>query len=497
MTPLSVDTDPHPAFRVYSAGNFGEVAPERLSPMSWSLVGDPMERATRRLATRLWGRASWISGSHYVFVGYFGCRPYHNLSAYCHLADALPGLAPADVAAAYFEDTPPPPAVLARVPATRRALAAVRLLRELGDIGPELAGLEDRVAALEGKARGAIATGNPIARYDVLKEARALLDDAWGAHVMTTAGLVPLRVTQYRMYRRLVRFPREYQHWLNRPRELAWDRLYRAGRAGGALNPGEFLGAGFYEIADTSAPWRDYVVRRQGGEAPGTARSAAPDVADVIGGMLSGWRRGVVRSLATAVSDTMAAREQSKTLVMRTLHLFRRLVPPVSADLGVPGPSWPYLTIGELTGLPHRPGLADRAGPRIEACARALSVAMPECLDLSGDGGERKPWESEAGRTPTGVAPGLASGVVVGPQDDMPAEPCVLVCASADADVRPLLPYVEGVLTERGSALSHIAILAREYGVPCVVGYAGATKLPRGTAVSINGTTGGVSVHDR
>ena len=32
--PVSVDTDPHPYFRIYSAGNFGEVAPQRLSPMS-------------------------------------------------------------------------------------------------------------------------------------------------------------------------------------------------------------------------------------------------------------------------------------------------------------------------------------------------------------------------------------------------------------------------------------------------------------------------------
>jgi pyruvate,water dikinase len=52
------------------------------------------------------------------------------------------------------------------------------------------------------------------------------------------------------------------------------------------------------------------------------------------------------------------------------------------------------------------------------------------------------------------------------------------------------------VLSERGSDLSHIAILSREYGIPCVVGYPGAASLPAGTAVSINGSTGEVNILD-
>ena len=88
---LAIDTDAHPLFPVYSAGNFGEVAPERLSIAAWSLIGDPVERGCRELAATLWPRATWHTGSHYVFVGYFRCRPYHNLSAFCHMGCEVPG----------------------------------------------------------------------------------------------------------------------------------------------------------------------------------------------------------------------------------------------------------------------------------------------------------------------------------------------------------------------------------------------------------------------
>ena len=47
---------------------------------------------------------------------------------------------------------------------------------------------------------------------------------------------------------------------------------------------------------------------------------------------------------------------------------------------------------------------------------------------------------------------------------------------------------------ETGNALSHLAILARELGVPCVVGQTGAReRFPSGTALIIDGTTGEVA----
>jgi pyruvate,water dikinase len=52
-------------------------------------------------------------------------------------------------------------------------------------------------------------------------------------------------------------------------------------------------------------------------------------------------------------------------------------------------------------------------------------------------------------------------------------------------------------VAETGSVLSHLAILAREYGVPTVVALAGATeRFADGTWVVVDGTTGEVETVD-
>jgi pyruvate,water dikinase len=496
---MTVDTDPHPVFRVYSAGNFGEVAPQRLSPMSWSLVGEPMERGTRKLARKLWGRPAWAEGSHYVFVGYFGCRPYHNLASYCHLSENIPGLSPQDVTDAYFEGVDAPAKVAAlRMSKVRQVAGAARFMNELRDVGPRLRELEERVAELEWGLRAAATAGSQLALYGVLRDAEPVLAEAWALHILTTSGLVPLGTLQRRAYGRLMRHGEEIAHWLSRPRELVWDRLHTAAAAIDPYGPGNFLDSSFYEVADGTAPWRDYAVRHKRATTSTAQQAvAAVEPAEALRGMLTPWRSRTVRALAVAVGEVMAGREHSKSLAMRILHVYRRLVPELTTALGLDPELWPYLTIREFGELATRPDLAERARPRVEACRTALRTPMPEHLDLTGDDGEIRPWLSKAPAAQRGVAPGIGAGVVMTPDDEPGDEPVVIVCSSADADIAPLLPFAEGVLSERGSDLSHIAILSREYGIPCVVGYPGAAALPPGTTVSINGSTGEVNILDQ
>lgn len=498
VIPASVDTDPHPWFRVYSAGNFGEVAPQRLSPMSWSLVGDPMERGTRAMARRLWGRRPWTEGTYYVFVGYFGCRPYHNLAAYCQMSRSIPGLRPEDVTGAYFEGIEAPQDLAAlREGRGSRMASAARLLRELRDIGTRLRALEEQVAELEWALRAAATVGSPIALSGVLRDARPVLEEAWAVHILTTSGLVPIRSLQRRVYRRLVRHGAEAADLMARPRELVWDRLHAAAATMEPHGPGSFLNSSFYEVADGLGPWRDYAVRHKRVASAGAEQAVAlTDPAEALSGMVSPWRSQLIRSLGVAVGEVMAAREHSKSLAMRTLHVYRRLLPELAGPLGIGADLWPYLTIREFAGTVTSPDLADRAIGRAEACRYALRTAMPEHLDLSGEDGKFRPWAPGARQERRGVAPGIGAGAVMPPGYDLPDEPVIIVCASADADIAPLLPYAQGVLCERGSELSHIAILSRECGIPCVVGYPGAATLPAGTAVSINGTTGEVEILD-
>jgi pyruvate,water dikinase len=74
----------------------------------------------------------------------------------------------------------------------------------------------------------------------------------------------------------------------------------------------------------------------------------------------------------------------------------------------------------------------------------------------------------------------------------------VLVTTAMTPGLAPLLPRLRGIVAETGSVLSHLAILAREARVPTVVGYHGAVAdLPEGAIVSVDGSTGHVTIQRR
>ncbi|HEX8067845.1 MAG TPA: PEP-utilizing enzyme [Thermoleophilaceae bacterium] len=71
----------------------------------------------------------------------------------------------------------------------------------------------------------------------------------------------------------------------------------------------------------------------------------------------------------------------------------------------------------------------------------------------------------------------------------------VLVCPLTNPSWTVLFPQVAALVTDSGGPLSHAAIVAREYGVPSVVGTLDATRrLSDGQHVSVDGTAGTVRV---
>lgn len=63
----------------------------------------------------------------------------------------------------------------------------------------------------------------------------------------------------------------------------------------------------------------------------------------------------------------------------------------------------------------------------------------------------------------------------------------VLVTEITDPDWEPIMKRAAGIVTERGGRTSHAAIVARELGIPAVVGAEGAmTKVPSGSMVTIS-----------
>ena len=67
----------------------------------------------------------------------------------------------------------------------------------------------------------------------------------------------------------------------------------------------------------------------------------------------------------------------------------------------------------------------------------------------------------------------------------------ILVTKQTDPGWGPVFPLISGLVMERGGMLSHGAIIAREFGIPSIVGVADATRLiPTGTRVCVDGDRG-------
>jgi pyruvate,water dikinase len=74
----------------------------------------------------------------------------------------------------------------------------------------------------------------------------------------------------------------------------------------------------------------------------------------------------------------------------------------------------------------------------------------------------------------------------------------ILAAERTDPGWVPLFPSAAGLLVERGSILSHSAIVAREMGLPTIVGIAGLTRaVPSGSRVRMDGAAGTVELLDR
>jgi pyruvate,water dikinase len=74
----------------------------------------------------------------------------------------------------------------------------------------------------------------------------------------------------------------------------------------------------------------------------------------------------------------------------------------------------------------------------------------------------------------------------------------VLICDAVDPNMTFVVPLASAVVERRGGMLIHGAIIAREYGLPCVTGVPDATSLIRtGDSVTVDGYLGIVTLKER
>jgi pyruvate,water dikinase len=73
----------------------------------------------------------------------------------------------------------------------------------------------------------------------------------------------------------------------------------------------------------------------------------------------------------------------------------------------------------------------------------------------------------------------------------------VLVTQATSPYFNVVLPMLGAIVTDHGGQLCHAAIVAREYGIPGIVGTRDATStIPDGARVRVDGTTGEVTLLD-
>ncbi len=99
----------------------------------------------------------------------------------------------------------------------------------------------------------------------------------------------------------------------------------------------------------------------------------------------------------------------------------------------------------------------------------------------------------------TACSPGRLTNkvrVLRSPDGDLRLSGEILVAERTDPGWVPLYPSISGLIIERGSILSHSAIVAREMGIPTIVGIRGITALLKdGDTVTMDGTAGTVEIH--
>jgi len=144
-----------------------------------------------------------------------------------------------------------------------------------------------------------------------------------------------------------------------------------------------------------------------------------------------------------------------------------------------------------LGGQPSPPPPPEWLPAKARPNARAMDAVIREIFAVS----EKPAGQGAVEGLP--VHPGVYVGparLVSGPADfDRIRQGDVLVARNTGPAFNVILPLLGAIVTDRGGQLSHAAIVAREYGIPSVVGTRTATTtFADGTLVRVDGNTGRV-----
>ncbi|PQM45373.1 PEP-utilizing enzyme [Mycobacterium talmoniae] len=259
--------------------------------------------------------------------------------------------------------------------------------------------------------------------------------------------------------------------------------------------PLERLVAAYREMPDERDPHR--VVAERGDE----RRRAEAELMRA----LPSWQRPPTRVLLDIAANLIPLRGIGKASFLQCLDVARvaaRVCGEVltrSGAFAVPEDAF-WLTVDELTGAPA-PDVDALIATRRAVTDEYRRVGVPEVWQ-----GTPRPFvlAATADRidgeiSGAAVSPGVVEGtarLILDPEADEELKPGeILVCRTTDPSWASLMMVASALVIDIGGAISHGAIVARELGIPCVIGTRTGTQILRtGDRIRVDGERGAVEI---
>jgi len=216
-----------------------------------------------------------------------------------------------------------------------------------------------------------------------------------------------------------------------------------------------------------------------------------------------GPRRAILRVVLGRVRALIGDREAPKFHIIRLLATpSRELLKPVGRDLVARGRLSDeddifFLTLPEARRAAGGEDMRKLVAARRDAFDRERARRrIPRLLLSDGTDAEAALVSVGEGLRGSPASPGVVSGiarVILSPAGARLEPGEILVAPSTDPGWTPLFLTAGALVMEMGGMMSHGAVVAREYGIPAVVGVAGATEqIMTGQRVTVDGSAGTV-----
>jgi pyruvate,water dikinase len=225
-----------------------------------------------------------------------------------------------------------------------------------------------------------------------------------------------------------------------------------------------------------------------------------------------GWFKArAARFFAGRMRELMGARESPKFFAVRMFGEVRQNLLLAGAQLVKDGEleradDLMFLTYPELKAFSRGDSLDWKqmiAGRRETYNREMLRRQIPRLLLSDGRAfyeGIKSPETVGNSLMGSPVSPGVAEGlvrVVIDPRQANLRPGEIMVCPGTDPSWTPLFLSAAGLVMETGGMMTHGAVVAREYGIPAIVGVDQAThRLKTGQRIRIDGSSGMIALLD-